>query len=160
MNDEGPFRRALAEAAKEDLALVARVTAWMDRHPVTGHAIVGAPFAFAATAWMYYFGERAGAAGMLFVITSIYAGVFTVLLAAVFQEWADQRAHDAIEEHHKYDGYPVLGTEKRAGDLTAMPAEDRRPLPSPEVWHGWDWRDFVGFAIGAQVGAVLAIVLM
>jgi hypothetical protein len=121
------------------------VGAWLDGHPIIWHAIVGAPISAAITAYMLR-----GGAGWLW---SLYGGVFGVLIAATFQEWADQRAHDAIEEHHALQIGP-----KRVTDMTAVAAGER--VQQAEVWHGWDWRDFAGFAIGAQVGSVLAVVIL
>lgn len=125
-------------------------------HPIIGHAIIGAPFAFVSAGYMVHFGGH--------WLASIYGGVFTVLLAAAFQEWSDQRSHDAIVEHHKQlefgDGF---GNRMREGD-TASEFVDlvrlRDEPPVPEVWGGWDWKDFVGFAIGAQVGAALAVIVL
>ncbi len=122
-------------------AWLRKVGAWLDAHPLTWHAIVGAPISAAITAYM-----QAGGAGWLW---SLYGGVFGVLIAAGFQEWADERAHNAIAKHHE-------GDPKRAMDMTAMLAAQRKEL---EVWHGWDWRDFAGFAIGAQIGSALVVIL-
>ena len=121
-----------------------RVGAWLDGHPIIWHGIVGAPISAAITAYM-----QAGGAGWLW---SLYGGVFGVLIAAGAQEWADQRAHDAIEKHHAEQIGP-----KRVMDMTAVAAGQRA---EPEVWHGWDWRDFAGFAIGAQIGSALMVVIL
>ena len=120
-----------------------QVGAWLDAHPLTWHAIVGGPISAAITAYM-----QAGGAGWLW---SLYGGVFGVLIAAGFQEWADERAHRAIVKHHEgqFDS-------KRLGEMTALAASNRREV---EVWHGWDWRDFAGFAIGAQIGSALVVIL-
>ena len=118
------------------------------------HAIIGAPFAFVSAGYMTYFGGH--------WLASIYGGVGTVLLAAAFQEWSDQRAHMAIVAHHIKEEF-VYGIQMRASDSSsrmAAIAEMRNDPPIPEVWSGWDWKDFVGFAIGAQVGAVLAVIVL
>lgn len=131
-------------------------------HPIIGHAIIGAPFAFAATGYMNFFGQLFGAGGIGFVIYSVYGGVLTVLLAAGFQEWSDQRAHMAIVAHHIKEEF-IEGRRMRSGDTAVEFLEiiqKRVWPPVPEVWHGWDWKDFVGFAIGAQVGAVLAVIVL
>ncbi len=119
-----------------------RIGAWLDGHPLTWHAIVGGPISAAITAYML-----AGGSGWLW---SLYGGVFGVLLAAGFQEWADERAHKAIAKHH-------LGqySSKRIADMTSLAAQNRDKVEV--VWHGWDWRDFAGFAIGAQIGSVLVV---
>jgi hypothetical protein len=112
-------------------------------HPVIGHAIVAVPFAFLATLYM----DAAGA----FWLASIYGGVGTVLIAAAFQEWSDERSSKKIAHHFLAHEAP-----KRWDDETAVEAEHRE---RHEVWGGWDWKDFVGFAIGAQVGSLLAVLI-
>ncbi len=115
-----------------------KVGAWLDTHPLVWYAIVGAPISAAITAYM-----QAGGSGWLW---SLYGGVFGVLIGAVLQEWAVQRAHTV----HAEDFSP-----KRLDDMTAIFAENRKA-------HGvdaWDWRVFVGFAIGSQIGSALAVIL-
>jgi len=121
-----------------------RLGAWLDAHPLTWHAIVGAPISAAITAYM-----QAGGSGLLW---SLYGGVFGVLIAATFQEWADERASRAIAKHHRGQF-----SSKRIADMTSLAAQNRDEVI--EVWHGWDWRDFAGFAIGAHVGSTLVVVL-
>lgn len=131
-------------------------------HPIIGHAIIGAPFAFVSTGWMYSIGQAFGATGLMFAVASIYGGVGTVLLAAAFQEWSDQRSHDAITAHHVVEEFK-RGAKMRAGDTSSeflALVQLRNEPPIPQVWGGWDWRDFAGFAIGAQVGAALAVVVL
>lgn len=121
-----------------------RLGVWLDAHPLTWHAIVGGPISAAITAYM-----QAGGAGWLW---SLYGGVFGVLIAAGFQEWADERASKAIAKHHADQFSP-----KRLGEMTSLAAQGRVEV---EVWHGWDWRDFAGFAIGAQIGSALVVVIL
>lgn len=123
-------------------------------HPIIGHAIVGAPFAFVSAGYMAYFGAH--------WLASIYGGVFTVMLAGAFQEWSDQRSHDAIVAHHVAEEF-VRDRQVRHTDSStefAVIVNMRVEAPVPEVWGGWDWRDFAGFAVGGQIGAALAVIVL
>ncbi len=131
-------------------------------HPIIGHAIIGAPFAFVSTGYMFSMGHLLGSVGFWFAIASVYGGVGTVLLAAAFQEWSDQRSHDAIVAHHITEEFQSTRRMRVGDSASEFPAlvQMRLDPPIPEVWGGWDWKDFVGFAIGAQVGAVLAVIVL
>lgn len=112
--------------------MIKQFQAWSEVHPILGHAI--------------FPGSTHGIAGALFLTLAgaswpwaIGAGTLLSIVGMTHQESSDQRCHDAIEAHH---------------DAIVMQSGASRP---PEVWHGWDWRDWVGGVLGGTIFAAATV---
>ncbi len=82
----------------------------------------------------------------------------TLLAAAMVsaQEWADERASKAISVHHGEQRQYRSHDHRNAGAPSSVASTARAPA---EVWHGWDWQDWLGCTMGGLLGAALSVLL-
>lgn len=107
--------------------MIQKFIKWGDSWPIIYHAILFPPVGAIGASWSLLIGSTwywAIATGLLVTIGVLFG-----------QEYADQRAHDRIAEHH-----------------VDRPDE-------PEVWHGWDWHDIAGGVIGGIIGSTAVVLL-
>ncbi len=122
-----------------------------DRHTKTVHAVLFLPVGMMGA----FYEDATGSAWGWHLVTG------TLLAAAMVsaQEWADDRASKAISAHHAAQGqYRVLDvgvTTVGAGAKRMAVAATARQ--APEVWHGWDWQDWLGCTMGGLLGAGLTL---
>lgn len=116
--------------------------AWKDKHTVTAHAILATPVGFFVGMITYYMDGP-----WYWQLTN---ATISTIIAFSFQEWGDQRAKWAIDKHHAEAPLRALDS----GDATG-----RAQRKHDEVWHGWDWGDWIGGVLGGPIGAGLFIIL-
>ncbi len=125
--------------------LVKRYTDWSDPRPIQGHMPIGLVIGYPIAQISQWFGDP--------WYWTIAQAIIIVALGFTFQEWADDRANKKILLHFQKHQAPWRATDSGVLNFTGI-------RKTHEIWHGWDWRDWLGGVYGAVVGGILAVTLL